>query len=209
MGWGLMGMHQGDGICCDPHSVADVVDCLSRIAEEHGSVSVGDIVDGLGTRTYGPLLIIPALIDLSPLGAIPGLPTMLAILVAILAVQMLRGAHHLWIPDVVENRAISSQKLAAATRRLRPIARWLDRHFHGRMTYLTQGRAVRIAALIILFFCLTVPPLEFLPLAASGPMAAIGAFGLALLVRDGALMLFAGAVGLGTVIIAAVQLLGG
>lgn len=204
-----MGMHKGDGNCGNPHSVAEVVDCLSLIAEENGSVSVGDIVDGLGTRTYGPLLIIPALIDLSPLGAIPGLPTFLAVMVAILAVQMLRGAHHLWIPDMIENRHVSSAKLAGATRRLRPIALWLDRHFHGRMTYLTKGPAIRVAALIILFFCLTVPPLEFLPLAASGPMAAIGAFGLALLVRDGALMLFAGVVGLGTVVLAAVQLLGG
>ena len=56
---------------------------------------------------------------------------------------------------------------------------------------LTKGIWLRIAALAILVLCLTIPPLEFLPFASSGPMLAIAAIGLALLVRDGLVMLFA------------------
>ena len=41
----------------------------------------------------------------------------------------------------------------------------------------------------ILLLCCTVPPLEFLPFASSIPMLAIAVLGLALTVRDGALVL--------------------
>ena len=61
----------------------------------------------------------------------------------------------------------------------------------------------KVAAVMILLLCLTVPPLEFLPFASSAPMLAIAAFGLALTVRDGLLMLIAtalsvAAIGFGT-----------
>lgn len=47
------------------------------------------------------------------------------------------------------------------------------------------------AAVIVIVLCRTVPPLEFFPFASSAQMLAIAAFGLALTVRDGALMLAA------------------
>jgi hypothetical protein len=43
---------------------------------------------------------------------------------------------------------------------------------------------------VILLAC-AVPPLELLPLATTAPMLAIAAFGLAITVRDGALMIAA------------------
>ena len=47
------------------------------------------------------------------------------------------------------------------------------------------------AALAVIVLCVTVPPLEFLPFASTAPMLAIAAIGLALIVRDGLVMLFA------------------
>ncbi|WP_260482817.1 exopolysaccharide biosynthesis protein [Sphingomicrobium flavum] len=186
-----MSVHESAGAFGNPHSVGDVIDCLSQLAEQHGTVSIGDVVDGLGTRTYGPMLIVPALIGLTPIGAIPSMPSLLAVIILIFAVQMLFGSHHFWIPDIIENRAISGDKLATASRKLRPIAKWLDHWFHGRLKILAGGAAMRVAALLVIGLSLAVPPLEFLPFAAAAPMAAIAAFGLALLVRDGALMLAA------------------
>lgn len=48
-----------------------------------------------------------------------------------------------------------------------------------------------MAAGLCILLALTVPPLELLPFATTAPMAAIAAFGLALLVRDGLLMVIA------------------
>ena len=74
-----MSVHEGKGDFGAIHSIADILECLHKIGEENGSVSVGDMADAFGTRTYAPFLIVPALLELSPLGAIPGIPTILAV----------------------------------------------------------------------------------------------------------------------------------
>jgi hypothetical protein len=112
------------------------------------------------------------------------------------------GRKHLWLPGFLAARSISAEKACKSTSKLRRLAGWLDRTFHGRLPNFTKGSFVRIAAGLCILLALTVPPLEILPFATTAPMAAIAAFGLALLVRDGLLMIIAtvlavAAVGLG------------
>lgn len=177
------------------HSVSEILDKLRGLADAKNKVSIGDLLDAIGDRSYGPALILPALIEISPVGGIPGVPTFLAIIVALVAVQLLLGKEHLWLPQVIQRRAISGDKLHKAADKLDGIAERLDRWFHGRLTRLVKGVWPRIAAGFVILLCLTVPPLEFVPFASTAPMAAIIAFGLALLVRDGLLMLIAIGVG--------------
>lgn len=174
-----------------PHCVGDILDCLRELADEHGHVSVNDVAERFGTRSYGPFLMLPALLELTPVGAIPGVPTFLAFTIAVVAVQKLFGLGHIRLPQVIGKREISQRRLRRATARLKGVAGWLDRHFHGRMIALTRAPFSRLAALVILVLCATVPPLELLPFASSAPMSAIAAMGLAFLVRDGALMIAA------------------
>ncbi len=186
----------------DPKSVRDILDRLEEVAKVEDKVTLGRVVEALGNRSHGPFLIIPAMIDISPVGGIPGLPTVLGAIIVLVAVQILLGHKHLWLPGFLARRGTSSEKTCKATRKLRPVARVMDRWFHGRLPKLTQGPFIRVAALGCIVMALTVPPLELFPFATTAPMAAIAAFGLALLVRDGALMiaalvLSAGAVALG------------
>lgn len=178
----------------NPHTVGEILDCLDEVAEERDRVSVEDIVSAIGSRSYGPFLLLPALLEITPLGAVPGVPTMLAIIIAIVAIQMLFGRGHIWLPGFIRHRAVSAEKVEQSSQKLRGIAAFLDKWFHGRMKALTHGVPVRVAALLIIALCATVPPLEVLPFASSGPMLAIAAFGLALMVRDGLLMLIAMAI---------------
>ena len=53
----------------DSHGVNEILDRLHDTAEGEQKVSIGDIVDALGERGYGPLLFVPALIDISPIEA--------------------------------------------------------------------------------------------------------------------------------------------
>ncbi|QIG79350.1 exopolysaccharide biosynthesis protein [Stakelama tenebrarum] len=176
----------------DPHSVGDVLDELERLTEDADTVSIGDFLAGLGRRGYGPVLLVPALLEITPVGGIPGVPTFLAAIIITFAVQILIGHDHLWLPGFIERRRLSSGKLCEATAKLRGTARFLDRWFHGRLPALTRPPIPRIAAAIVILLACTVPPLELLPFASTAPMAAIAAFGLALLVRDGFLMAIAG-----------------
>ncbi len=175
----------------DPHSVGDILDRLHEIGEDKRLVTVGDLAEAFGSRSYGPFLLVPALIEETPIGSIPGVPTALALIIALFAVQMLIGRKHMWLPEWIKRREIGAEKVKKASDKLRGVARFLDKWFHGRLPQLTRGPAVRVAAAICLLLCLTVPPLELLPWASSLQMAAIAAFGLALLVRDGVLMIVA------------------
>ena len=171
-----------------PHKVGEILDCLEKMAGQNESVSVEDVVESFGRRSFGPVIMIPALLELSPVGAIPGVPTFLAITIAILAAQKMFGRSHLWLPGWIGHRCVSSDKLLKSTKKLRGIAGFMDRHFHGRLKRLTHAPFSRIAAAMVILLCATVPFLEVLPFASSGPMLAIAMFGLAVLVRDGLLM---------------------
>lgn len=174
----------------EPRNVCEILDRIDEIADE-GEVSLDHLAEALGTRAHAPFLMVPALIDISPIGSIPGLPTMLAVVIVITAVQLLFGGRTLWLPGILARRSLSPDKARKTTKKLRGLARFLDRWFHGRLPVLTKGPFVRVAAALVTLLACTVPPLELFPLATTAPMAAIAAFGLALLVRDGLLMLVA------------------
>ncbi|HSJ79451.1 MAG TPA: exopolysaccharide biosynthesis protein, partial [Erythrobacter sp.] len=71
------------------HSVSDILDMLRRTADQHDRVTIGNILDAIGDRSYGPALLIPALIEITPIGAIPGVPSFLALFIVLVAVQLL------------------------------------------------------------------------------------------------------------------------
>ena len=175
----------------EPHSVGDILDRLDELADEKDEVSLGQTIEAFGSRSYAPFLVILPLIDISPVGSIPGLPTLLALVIMLTAAQLLFGRKHMWLPGFLANRSLKSDKVKKAVKKVRPIGERMDKWFHGRLPALTKGPAVRMAAAAIIVMTLAVPPLELLPMATTAPMAAIAAFGMALLVRDGLLMIIA------------------
>ncbi|ALE15505.1 Exopolysaccharide synthesis, ExoD [Altererythrobacter epoxidivorans] len=172
-----------------PESVEETVEAIEDLADKQSEVCISDVVDEFGRRSFGPFLMIFALIEITPVGGIPGVPTFLALVCALIALQMLAGRDHIWIPDWIENRSVGADKLRKSAEKLEGIAHWLDKRFHGRLKRFTGRGWQKVAAAVVILLCCAVPPLELLPFASSGPMLAIAAFGLAIMVRDGGLML--------------------
>lgn len=172
--------------------VTGIIDRLRGIGRQKGKVTLGEITHALRYRSYGPFLLVPGLAGISPLGAIPGMPTLLALIVVLFAGQIVLGRHHIWLPDFLENIAVSGARLETAMKKIYPVARWLDRHFHERLQGLFTPRTIRIAAIICLLLVLPMPLLEVIPLAAVMPMIAVSGFGLAMILRDGVVMIAAG-----------------
>ncbi|TKD52125.1 exopolysaccharide biosynthesis protein [Sphingomonas baiyangensis] len=175
----------------DFQSVGEILDAMRDLGEKQDRVAVGDLFETFGQRSHGPALLVPALIEISPIGAIPGVPTALAIILILFAVQIMLDRDHLWLPGLIERRSVRGERVQGAADKLRGVGRFLDRWFHGRLTRFTDGIWMRVAAGCVIVLALTVPALELFPFASTAPMAAIAAFGLALLMHDGALMLFA------------------
>ncbi|MBT9368677.1 exopolysaccharide biosynthesis protein [Rhizobium sp. CSW-27] len=180
-----------------PEGVREVLQAIADLGEERRAVSVADIRATIGERSFGPFLLVPALIELSPIGGIPGVPTALALIISLFAVQILVGRRHLWLPRFIERRQIDGDRLKSAMDRLMPVARFIDRLLRQRLTWLTHAPWRQVAAGLCIALCLTVPPLELVPFASSAPTGAIALFGLSLMARDGLLTVLAGFVSLG------------
>ena len=193
----------------EPESLGDVVEEIEELGESKDTVSLGDALDRFGHRSFAPLLIVLPLVEISPLGGVPGFPTVLAIVIALIALQLLFGREHVWLPGFVENRSVDGKKLAKGLHKLDKAAVWVDNHVGDRLDWMLKGIWVRVAAGVILVLCLSVPPLEFFPFASSVPMIAVACIGLALLVRDGLLLLVAMIAGGGAMAFAILNLMSG
>lgn len=171
--------------------LTDIITELERSAEdtEGDVVEVGDLIDALDQRGYGPALAVLPLIELTPIGGIPGFPTALALTLAIIVVRMLLGYEHFWAPDWLRRRRLDSDKVIKSMEWLKPISLRIDAKLHKRLSPLAGATGRRAACVVILCLLLTVPPLELIPFATSGPMIVIAMFALGLLFRDGLLML--------------------
>ncbi|EAQ28198.1 hypothetical protein NAP1_11403 [Erythrobacter sp. NAP1] len=183
----------------NPNSIADVVDGLDELANSEDEVKIADVLDKFGARSFAPVMLVLALLEISPVGVIPGVPSFLAICVALIAVQMLVGRNHIWVPSWIAERSVSSAKMDKATTKLEGPAEKLDGVAKERLEILAQGPALKVAAAIIILLCLMVPPLEVLPWASAGPMLAISIICLAIMVRDGLAMLVAWILAFGAV----------
>ena len=158
-------------------------------ASHDGKVTLQEMAEAAGHRGAAPFLVVPPILEISPIGGIPGLPTFLALVIAVFAVQIAVGRDEPAIPGRLGRRGVDGRRLCQAIDKVRPLARRMDRWFHGRLSALTARHMRRVAAAIICLLCLTVPPLELIPFASTLPMGAILILGLALLFRDGLVML--------------------
>lgn len=170
--------------------LADIIDDIVADAKD-GALTLGDILDDLGDRSYGPLFFILGLIILLPIGAIPGVPIILGAVLIILAVQFVLGLRHPWMPARFRALSVSEQKARDTQRRVRPFLRFVDRFVDARLLWIVSRPMRVLAAAAIILLSLAMVPLEIIPFGVAVPGAAITAFGLAIVARDGLVMLIA------------------
>jgi hypothetical protein len=187
-----------------PSNLLGVLDELSAAiaASPSDRVSVADIQSVIGERSFGPMLLIPGLIGLSPIGAIPGLPGIMAIIELLFAWQILLGRRHIWLPESISRRSIARGRLARAVEVMRPYASWVDLYLlWPRLTIFTSGPFFFVIAAMCVFLSLIMPIIELVPLAGILPNAALTAFGLAVTAHDGVWALLAFLATIGSIVL--------
>lgn len=173
------------------HNLNDVLDRAEKAGDGNGQVNVGEILETVGQRSFGPVLIVISLIAFTPLGAVPGIPTLLASLVVLVAGQIVLGVRHFRLPEFILRRHLERHKFKKSVDHMRPVGRMVDRVIKPRMTWLFTGVTVRLAAIACILVALTVPPLEVVPFGGTVSWAAIAAFGLSLVATDGVVAIVA------------------
>lgn len=159
-------------------------------ADDTDRVSLGMILQAVGTRSFGPLLLLLGLLMFSPLSGIPTMPTTFGMLVLLTAIQMLFHKEHIWLPRFLLKRSVSKDKLDIVLTWLQSPARFIDRLSHPRLTFLIQGYSIRLIAVVCLLIAASVPLMELVPFLATGAGAVFAVLGLALVTKDGLIVLF-------------------
>lgn len=172
-------------------TLATLLDQLCDAGGDEETVSVEAVLKAVGRRSFGPVLLVPGVIALSPLSGIPGAPTVVGIMVLLVAGQVLVGREEFWLPQFILRRSISRRRFEKTINAMMRVARYVDRLVKPRLTYFTEGPAVYLIAAMCVALALTAPFLEVVPFSATGVGAAVTAFGLALTFHDGLLALLA------------------
>lgn len=180
----------------EPESLTGVLDQL--LDHAHGSqVSIGDMLDAFDKRGFAPLLLVPGLLALGPTGAIPGMSIATATIIILVALQILVGADHPWLPQRAQSVHFPHDKLERLVEKSRPVARFVDRFLEHRLTTLTDGILGRLGAIFCIAMAATMYPLALVPFGVTLPAAAIVVFSLGLAARDGVMVIVANLLGLG------------
>ena len=155
-------------------------------------VSLDAILEAVGRRSFGPLLLLAGIITLMPIvGDIPGMPTMMGLLVILTTGQLLFRRERFWLPQWMLKRSITRGKLCKALGWMRRPTRFIDRITRPRLTPLVHGAGTVVIAVACIIIAAAMPAMEVVPFSANGAGAALTAFGLALIARDGLVALIA------------------
>jgi len=172
----------------NPESLTEVFDRL--IDKTDGDeVSVRDLLEAFDSRSHGPLLLVPALIAILPTGAIPGVPTTLAVVIMLLAGQMLLSRTRPWLPNKLLSLSVDRDRMVRGLKRGRRWVKPLDAITRQRLHVLTHGPMIGVVACVCIALAAFMIPLELLPFAVIAPASAIAVMAIGITARDGLIVL--------------------
>jgi hypothetical protein len=152
----------------------------------HDHITLGEILHRIGLRGFGPILVIISGLLLLPIGMIPGVPGAVAIVMGLVAVELVSGGKAIRLPDRVARLSLRASLVTGAVTRSRPVTRAIGRLLRPRATALATSRMAHVAVglllgaiAVVMFVVGFVPGLPFL---LAVPVFLIG---LGLTARDG------------------------
>jgi hypothetical protein len=164
---------------------------LKQIIDESDAerLSFTDLAAKLQSRAWGGLLFIFAAINVLPLP--PGTSVFFAIPLMIVSAQMVLGRSSPWFPARIDRRGVRKIELQRLIAKIQGVEARIERVLKPRLASLTGPAATRLIGLICFLLALlaAIP----IPLFHMAPAAAILIYGLALVYRDGAVVIVAAA----------------
>ena len=170
-----------------PHRpVQDILDRLRNVSDA-ASVSFGDILHAMDKGGQPVLLLLPALILVSPLSGIPGLSSLGGLTIALVAAQILFGRRTIWLPGFILRRQLPTARLVWAVSKLDKPAGFIDRKTVARAEWFFAFPGRQILLLTCMSCGAIMPFFELVPFSATSLAVVISILASALLVRDGLL----------------------
>ncbi len=180
--------------------MSDVIRRAS-LAAKGEIVTIEALVHAMGTSSIAAVLLLPALLVVSPLSGVPGVSAAGGVTIALVAGQIAFGRDRVWLPGWLLRRGISAQKLRTALAGMRSPARRVDGLVHERGP-LPRAVLQRVLGALCMVIGLAMPVLEFLPFTSSIAAGMVSLMALAMLAGDG--LLAAAGIGLAVLAVSAV-----
>lgn len=172
---------------------------LALIIAEDGPdrLSFSELAARLHSRAWGGLLFIFAAINVLPLP--PGTSSFFALPLLIVSAQLVFGRATPWFPARLDRRGVTKQELKKLVDKMQWLEVRVERLFKPRIPALTGPTAARLIGMVC--FLLALAAAIPIPLFHMAPAAAILLFGLALIYRDGALVIVAALATVGAIVV--------
>lgn len=145
-----------------------VLNDLGDVANGEPRTTVGEVVDALGRRGTGPILVLLSAVLILPVGMIPGMPGLVALILMLIGLQMLLGNAHLWMPPRLRRIEVSTETLQRVVDHAQPWRHKIRLLLSERLITVVDSSIVQIATSLILimtggviFFIGFVPGLPF------------------------------------------------
>ncbi|MEQ1492821.1 MAG: exopolysaccharide biosynthesis protein, partial [Terricaulis sp.] len=149
------------------------------------TLTLAEILDSVGRRSYGPLLLVIGLFAISPATIVPGMTWLAAALTLLVAGQMALGLPRIWLPKKALQAQLPRDAVSSGIEKGRGAAKVIDRLLKPRLTFLSKPPFVNIVALMVIAAALITLPLGLIPFAPLAPGLAVVFFGLGMVARDG------------------------
>lgn len=166
------------------------------VGDPDEALRLDDLLAGLGKRVFGMLLFIAAIPAFIP---VPGLAGAISgPLTVIVGAQLLIGMRRPWLPRFMARRGPYRHSLIGFERRISPLLARIERRIRPRLSWVLDQRlaAMFTGLLVVLLGILLALPIPFTNYLFGALMLA---YALALLERDGALMLLCWGAGLAAI----------
>lgn len=158
---------------------------------EGETVSIENLLNAVGRRAYGPLLLLLGFIAISPLTIVPGASWLIAFITLLIAGQIVIGRKLPWLPRKVLDAAFPRKILVQGVEAMRRPAFVMDKFVCPRLTFLTETPFVQMVAVACIVAALITFPLGFVPFGPLLPGITIMLIGLGLTSRDGMILILA------------------
>jgi len=178
---------------------------LAAIVAEDGPdrLTFSDLAARLQSSAWGGLLFIFAAINAIPLP--PGVNIFFAIPLMIVSAQMAFGRAAPWFPARIDRRGVTKEELRRLIEKMEWVEIRVERLLKPRLPAITGTLATRVVGIV----CFLLALLTMLPIVHVAPAAVIVLFALALIYRDGAVVIAAAVAAVAGAIVAALLIASG
>ncbi|WP_347251347.1 exopolysaccharide biosynthesis protein [Legionella sp.] len=169
--------------------IVELLKELIKTHEDEVSVSYGELIKSIGAQAYGLIIILFALPSALPISVVPGFSFIFGLPIVFIALHIIAAKPSLWLPKVLANRTVETQKLKKVVDKTLPYLSLIEHLLKPRWSFFTSPLMERLHGVVLLGLSL----LLLLPIPFSNFIFAflIILFGLGLSENDGLVLVLA------------------